>query len=814
MGADVRAGSAGHDRLTAILAADVAGYSRLMGIDEHATVDNLDAVRSVFRREIEANDGRVVDMAGDSVLALFESAAGAVAAAISVQEKIEAAAATQPDDRRMRVRIGVHLGDVIVKADGTVYGNGVNIAARLQAIAGLGGVCISQTVYDTVKLKLKVEAQFAGPQAFKNIAEPVVAWHVATGAPASFGSRAASADASVLATSQPRAGTRPLVNRGLVAAAVSITALVAAGGGWWWSSLQPTEPAGAADLRSIAVLPFASMSDDRSNAHFADGMQEDLLTQLAQVGELKVVSRTSVAEYRSNRKNLRQVGAELGVGSVVEGSVRRAGDRVRVSVQLIDARTDRHIWARSYDRELKDVLAIQGELATEIARALKVSLTSRDEVRLARKPTDSLQAYELYRRFEESAGTTRSGPNLAMGTMDRIALLSRAVELDPSFGMAWARLANEHAKVRFWFLDQSDARLQMAQQAIDRALALAPDDLTVRAMSGGVSYFGYRDFQRAAQQYEDILKVVPHHVETLNNLASVRRREGRLPEAIALHERALAVDTRNLEALASLRDNFAAFRDFDRALALQKRILEIRPGDISAQAQLHYLEFVKTGSFATYDDWRATLPVGAEQESTWVWTMDLQRAWSRRDFDAASRLLETMRSDAYPLDIRGLPFVLLAKGERAKAMEVAGNLIRESAIALQRQPQPQRAHLMMRDAFARAILGERDAAHAEFRRAWASFYGRADLLDGDILARKKSHVHALLGEREETLRYLREGARRPRFEFIVASPHMWRSFPLYAKLWDDPEFKSLANDPAMNAPIPITNQEPVPVAPG
>lgn len=788
-----------HDRLTAILAADVAGYSRLMGIDEHATVEGLDVVRSVFRRQIEAKDGRVVDMAGDSVLALFESATGALAAAIVVQEHIEATAASQPEERRMRVRIGLHLGDVIIKPDGTVYGNGVNIAARLQAIAKLGGICISQTLYDTVKRKLQVRAESAGPQTFKNIAEPVFAWHVATGAP----------DAPTVVLQESPGGTRALLERGLAAAAVAIIALVTAGGGWWWSKREAPGPASGGDIRSIAVLPFASMSEDRSNEHFADGMQEDLLTQLAQLADLRVVSRTSVAEYRNTRKNLRQVGAELGVGSIVEGSVRSAGGRVRVNVQLVNARTDKHLWAQSYDRDLKDIFAIQSELATEIARALKLSLTLREEARVARKPTDNLQAYELLRRFEENRMAVLSGTNFAVGLMDRIALLSRAVELDPNFALAWARLANEHARARFWFIDQSDARLEMAQRALDRALALAPDDITVRSEAGSVYYFGYRDFERAAQHFEDLLRIVPHHVETLNRLGHVRRRQGRLPEAIALHERALAVDTRNLPALVNLRDNFTAFRDFDRALALQKRILEIRPGDVDAQAGLHGLEFLKTGSFLSYDNWRATLPAGSERDSTRVWTMDMRRAWGRRDFGAVSRLWEMMPKETLPLDYQGLPISLLAMGERSKALEVTRSLMREATRELQTQPRSL-TH-MLRIAYANAILGEREAALAEFRRAWTISYLRKDLLDGDELMVKKSFVHALLGEREETLRLLRERARRPRFE-EAAEPQSWRTNPYYFKLWDDPEFESLVNDPATNAPIPITNQDPVPVA--
>src|SRR5438552_4197487 len=313
----------------AILAADVAGFSRLMAADERATVAALDAMRAVFRKEIEANHGRVVDMAGDSILALFETATGALAAALAMQQQLELGSSAQPEDRRMRVRIGLHLGEVIVKPDGTVYGDGVNIAARLQSIALPGGLCISQSLYDTVKGKLPMKAQFAGAQRFKNMPEPVPAWHVARSTPAQ--------------RSEARAWRVPAL------AAALLLAALAAGGLWSRRDAAPERLAARpqvalADSKSIAVLPFTNMSDDRNNAYFADGVQEELLSQLALLGDLKVISRTSVAEYRNTAKNLRQIGAELGAGSLVEGSVRRSGERVRVTVQLIDARSDKHLW--------------------------------------------------------------------------------------------------------------------------------------------------------------------------------------------------------------------------------------------------------------------------------------------------------------------------------------------------------------------------------------------------------------------------------------------------------------------------------------
>src|SRR5205085_5082479 len=263
-------------------------------------------------------------------------------------------------------RIGVHLGDVIEKGDGTIYGDGVNIAARLQALAPAGGVVISDAVHGSVKNRIAARFVDLGKQTVKNIAEPVRAFQVQ------------GADDKAPARAAPRRVS-------WLAGAVAVVVALIVGAGWYALHGGLSRPgAEKADHKSIAVLPFANISDDKDTAYFADGVHEDLLTQLALLGDLRVISRVSVMDYRNTKKNVRQIGSELGVASVVEGSVRRAGNQVRVTAQLIDARSDKHLWAKSYDRELKDIFAIQSELATEIAKQLKVSLDPQDEKRLAK----------------------------------------------------------------------------------------------------------------------------------------------------------------------------------------------------------------------------------------------------------------------------------------------------------------------------------------------------------------------------------------------------------------------------------------------
>jgi adenylate cyclase len=310
--------SGGRQRLAAIFAADVVGYSRLMAADERATMAALEAARVIFRTRIESSQGRVIDMAGDSVLAVFDSATGAVSAALAVQQALEAAAPTLPDDRRMRFRIGVHLGDVIEKPDGTVYGDGVNIAARLEGLAAPGGIAVSDAVRGAVRNRLAVTFVDLGEREVKNMAS-LRAYEVE------------------VASSLPDAGQPAVARR---------------------------------DRPSVAVLPFANMSGDPEQEYFADGISEDVITELSKFRSIFVIARNSSFTYRGQATDVRKVAKDLGVRYVLEGSVRRAGTTIRVTAQLVDATNGRHVWAERYDRALVDLFAVQDEITRSIIGAI------------------------------------------------------------------------------------------------------------------------------------------------------------------------------------------------------------------------------------------------------------------------------------------------------------------------------------------------------------------------------------------------------------------------------------------------------------
>jgi adenylate cyclase len=387
-------------RLAAIVAADVAGYSRLMAADERSTVAALDAARTVFREQIEANQGRLIDMAGDSVLAVFETAIGAVKAALAIQEALATSDSTVTEDRRMRFRIGVHLGDVIEKADGTVYGDGVNIAARLEGMAEPGGIAVSEAVHCLLRGRVSANFEDQGEQQLKNIPEPVRLYHL----------RAVGAT-----TKAPTSVVAPATKR----TAVPVS----------------SKP-------SIAVLPLTNMSGDLEQEYFSDGISEDLTMALSRFGWLFVIARNSAFTYKGKAVDVRQVGRELGVRYVLEGSVRRAGDRVRVSVQLVDAVADGCVWAEQFDRKMLDIFELQDEIVASIAATVVPEITSAEIERARIKRPNTLDAWDHY--LQAIAAYHR------MAEADikaAISLLEEAIDLEPEFANAYALLARCHLEI-------------------------------------------------------------------------------------------------------------------------------------------------------------------------------------------------------------------------------------------------------------------------------------------------------------------------------------------------------------------------------
>ena len=441
--------SGSKQRLAAIFAADVVGYSRLMAADERATVAALDAARVIFRTQIDSSHGRIIDMAGDSVLAVFDSATGAVSAALAIQQALEAAARAVPDDRRMRFRIGVHLGDVIEKLDGTVYGDGVNIAARLEGLAAPGGIVVSDAVQGAVRNRLAITFVDLGEREVKNMAS-LRAYEVKVGA------------------SAPAASQLAVTRR---------------------------------DRPSVAVLPFANMSGDPEQEYFADGISEDVITELSKFHSIFVIARNSSFTYRGQATDVRKVAKDLGVRYVLEGSVRRAGTTIRVTAQLVDATSGRHVWAERYDRALVDLFAVQDEITRSIIGSIAPGIVMAEIQHSKAKTAAELDTWDRIMRAHWHIRRFT-----AVDFREACRLIEELLSHEPDNAVALGDLAfSLHFAAIFGWTDSPEAAMarmgELAQRAVeaDDQDAAAHTSLAIHELFSGRHDDAMRRLRRAIE---------------------------------------------------------------------------------------------------------------------------------------------------------------------------------------------------------------------------------------------------------------------------------------------------------------------------
>ncbi|MCH7942357.1 MAG: tetratricopeptide repeat protein [Proteobacteria bacterium] len=444
-------------KLTAILCADVVGYSRLMGVDEEGTHRRLSGHLDTFARIIGEHGGAVVNYAGDAVLAEFSSVIGALECALAVQEHLRISNADESEDNRLDFRIGINLGDVIVDRD-DIFGGSVNIAARLETLADPGGICVSGRVYDDVLGKLECGFEFLGEKIVKNIERPIRVYKILIGE-------------KPITRVALRVRYRRAMNISAVVAALAVIGV----GGWFVSSLTPGTPDPALsstmtlpDKPSIAVLPFNNMSGDPDQEYFSDGITEDLITDLSKVSGLFVIARNSSFAYKGRNVNIQEVARALGVRYILEGSVRKAGGRVRINAQLIDSTTGGHVWAERFDRELADIFAIQDEVTQKIVAQLAIKLKPEEAKRLTREIAIDPEAYDLFLRGLERM--QRFTPEYLAEARD---LLSQSIMIDPRYARAFGVMAYTLVlEVSLSYDVDAEKNLQLAERYIHSALLL------------------------------------------------------------------------------------------------------------------------------------------------------------------------------------------------------------------------------------------------------------------------------------------------------------------------------------------------------
>jgi adenylate cyclase len=545
-------------KLVAILSADVKGYSRLMGDDDEATVRSIIACRGVVTSLVEGHRGRVVDSPGDNILAEFPSAVWAVECAVEIQCELESRNERLPQDRRMELRIGINLGDVI-EQEGRLYGDGVNIAARLEALADPGGICISGVVHEQVKTKVDLLAEPLGEHSVKNIEEPIEVYRVLLG------------EEVPVAKEARRRGTRRWRRVVLAAAGVLIvgaTAVLA----WRLRGSPSRSTATPSDRASIAVLPFDNMSGDPEQEYFSDGITEDLITDLAKISGLFVIARNSTFVYKGRSVDVQEVGRDLGVRYVLEGSVRKADGTVRITAQLIDATTGGHVWAQRYDRDLTDVFAVQDDVVAEIVSALPVELTDEEQERIQQVQTDNLDAYESVKRaWWYYRRVTKEDNDRARS------LFEQAVALDPQFAEAYAGLGFTYYEewVEYWTVDPT--ALDQALELAEKAIALDEANAGAHTLLSHVYLWrGQHSLAIAEQELANALS--PNSADGYRDLAEVLIFAGRPEEAVQLVERAMRLDPHYPVTFPfTLGFAYARLGRHDEAVGAQQEALELNP---------------------------------------------------------------------------------------------------------------------------------------------------------------------------------------------------------------------------------------------
>jgi len=542
-------------KLAAILSADAKDYSRLMEDDEEATVRTITAYRELMVSQIQNQNGRVVDAKGDNLLAEFSSVVDAVRCAVEIQKELGQRNTELPEHRKMEFRIGVNLGDVIEEEE-TIYGDGVNIAARLEALAGGGGICISGTAFDHVESKLGLEFEYLGEQAVKNMKKPVRVY---------------------------RLGMESVV-----------------------STVEMSRELPLPDKPSIAVLPFLNMSGDPEQEYFSDGMSEDITTALSQSSNMFVIARNSTFAYKEKPVNVQQVARELGVRYVLEGSVRKVGHRVRITAQLIDATTGHHLWAERYDRDLEDIFAIQDEITLKILTALQVKLTDGEQARLYARGTDNIEAYLKMGQATSYFFHGDKGSNfLARQICEEIISMEPKWELPycllgwthwQDVWLRWSDSPEESVRKAFQFAQKAislnDSPIAHAllgflytltrqhEKAIEeseRSIALDPNSADAHAWYGfNLVYFG--DYVKAISLFEKALRLNPFPPGWYFLFLGVAYRfSRRYDEAISACKKAVYKEPSNVFAHIGLASTYAAAGREKDARAEGEEVLRIEP---------------------------------------------------------------------------------------------------------------------------------------------------------------------------------------------------------------------------------------------
>ena len=553
-----------------------------------------------------------------------------------------------------------------------------------------------------------------------------------------------------------------------------------------------SKQSGSAELpaKSIAVLPFESLSEDKANAYFADGIQEEILTRLAKIADLKVISRTSTQQYQSKPGNLFEIAKQLGVANILEGSVQKAADQVRVNVQLIQVASDSHLWADTYDRKLVDIFGVESEIAKAIADALQAKLTGGEQQALAVKPTNNSEAYDAYLRglaLEARASSPDDSEKV-------VGFYERSVQLDPDFALAWARLSRANAHVYFAGLDTTPARRDATERALNTAQKLQPNSPETLLAQAYYQYWVRRDYELAKAMFGRVRDLLPGSSDVPGALALIARRQGHWDQSVAYWEQTLALDPRNTQWLATAAETYGMLRQFPAALKTYDRVLDIVPNDpdaVASEARIYQTE----GNLEQAG--KLLVGVNAQTPSLEIFLAKMNQLFLERHFDEAIRLVHSRLTES-----RDLPEFerLFEPLFLALAQEYAGDIAGARVTAQQMlhpletvgKKAPDNPFFALALSLIHAVLGEKDAAINEAERAITLLPSEKDAVDGPSYEENLASVEVNVGDKNRAIPRLQRLLQIPYSNCLT--PALLRLDPKWDPLRGDPRFQKLCEE--------------------
>ncbi|MEJ2731616.1 MAG: adenylate/guanylate cyclase domain-containing protein [Deltaproteobacteria bacterium] len=552
-------------KLRAILSADVKGYSLLMANDEAFTIKTLKKYRGIMSEEIKGHSGRVVDAPGDNLLAEFSSAVDAVECAVGIQKHLKKENETLEEEKKLQYRIGVNIGDVVQDGD-RIYGSGVNVAARIEGLAEPGGICISRNVYDQIKDKVNFGYEYLGDHEVKNIKDPVRVYKVLT----------EPEDAGKLIGKAAKPVTKNWIWATVVLVVIVLTGIITL---YYQKITEPDiEPASVQEMAyplpekpSIAVLPFDNLSGDPGQNYLADGITENIITALSNIPEMFVIARNSVYTYKGKPTKTQKVAKDLGIRYVLEGSIQKEDNRIRITGQLIDAITGHHLWAEKYDRKLDDLFAIQDEITLQIVSSLQVNLTDGEQARLRRKSTKSLKAWELavrgysywHRYTKEDNAKARE-------------LFQRAIDEDPKYAWAWTMLGFTYfIDNRYdWNMSGEESFKKMVEFA-HKSVLLDGSNPDVHALLAQIQ-LSQRNYEMAIKEGEKSLLLGPNSAENHAIAGMIYRFAGKFEDSIRMTEKAIRLHPYYPDwYLYSLEYSYYYLGEYEKAINYAKKHIKL-----------------------------------------------------------------------------------------------------------------------------------------------------------------------------------------------------------------------------------------------